>query len=404
MPPICSLTQPATEFIASRREAATECPPPTTRLSMLALVSSTICRKRSLSLKSMSFRISVYSSSMSSTLSPMVLPFTIRYDTGSGESRRSDTMGYTEMPPVFRPIFWVSSTNDSASVPMLVRQRQKSGTSGTSEAGTVFRGKAASMYSTLLVKRSWRKKVVPLFSSTAHGMVDAFEGMSASASDGMQRKAAASSGVSCFSFSALVFSMSKATSSSPRLFWKAVSLAFSSASICLPRAGSGCSSSVTRCGFSSSSLWMSGPKTSSVAMRALNASRAAAYFMGSKASPSYNHADMERSMRDSPRGKRPVLFSRRLNSMVFTAASMASASNPSLANFSSVDMTSSSTFLTSSAFTPLSPMQKVGWRSSSSRPPPTSASPSPLSSRALRSGAALVPSIRKLRKLKPNSV
>eukprot|EP00959_Pyramimonas_sp_CCMP1952_P278537 5823773-Pyramimonas_sp.AAC.1 len=213
---------------------------------------------------------------------------------------------------------------------MSVRQRQKSGTSGTSLAGTVFRGKAASMYSTLLVKRSWRRKVLPSFFSTAHGMLDATLGMSANASDGMQRSASGSSGVSCFSFRALVFSMRAPTASSLRLFRKAVSFAFSSSSIFLPRPASGCSSSVTRCGFLSRRSRMSGPKTSSEAMRALKASSAAAYFMGWKASPSYSQADMERSIRDSPRGKRPVLFSRRLNSIVFTAASMASASNLSV--------------------------------------------------------------------------
>mmetsp|Transcript_17025 Transcript_17025/g.28715 ORF Transcript_17025/g.28715 Transcript_17025/m.28715 type:complete len:326 (+) Transcript_17025:1540-2517(+) len=252
---------------------------------------------------------------------------------------------------------------------------------------------------------SWRRKVVPsLVVSTAQGMGRQVRGMSARAREGTHFSASASSGVSCFSFSDLVLSMRALTSSSFSDFLKDVSLSFSLCSIFLPRVASGCSSMVTRCGFLMSSSSIRGPNTSSLAMRSLKAASASVYFIGSKASPSYSHELMERSMRERPRGKRPVLFSRRLNSMVFTAASMASLSNPSLASVFSVDITSASTAATSSAFTPLRPMLNVGCRSSSSNPPPTSASPRPLSSSALRSGDADVPSIKKFKKLNPNSV
>mmetsp|Transcript_14849 Transcript_14849/g.46250 ORF Transcript_14849/g.46250 Transcript_14849/m.46250 type:complete len:242 (-) Transcript_14849:692-1417(-) len=94
----------------------------------------------------------------------------------------------------------------------------------------------------------------------------------------------------------------------------------------------------------------------------------------------------------SPRGNEPVLFSRSANSMVLSADSIADSPKPSFAMRSSASITSASTLGTSASATPFRPIEKVGWRSSSDRPPPMTDSPRPDSSSALRSGAADVPS------------
>ena len=52
---------------------------------------------------------------------------------------------------------------------------------------------------------------------------------------------------------------------------------------------------------------------------------------------------MARSISDRPRGKEPVLFSRRLNSVVFIAASIAVDVKPSFSSRSSWDRISAST-------------------------------------------------------------
>mmetsp|Transcript_19523 Transcript_19523/g.27003 ORF Transcript_19523/g.27003 Transcript_19523/m.27003 type:complete len:366 (+) Transcript_19523:1320-2417(+) len=335
----------------------------------------------------------------------MVFPFTIIFAMQSWLPRMSLTMGYTEMPPVLRPMVWVNLTKSMSSVPMFVKHLQNRGTKGSNDEGIDFMSNAASAYKTLFVNKSWRRTVAPSFSSTSQGTLMVSVGISDREREGMHFNASRESGVSCFFLRDTVFAISSETSASVRDFLKLASCSFSAASAAAPRETSGWSSRVTLWGLSIRSLRIRGPKTSSpAARRALNEASAAVYFMGSKASPSYSQEDMERSIRESPRGNLPVLFSRRLNSMVFTAASTASSSNPSLANCSRVSITSFSTLATSSGFTPLSPMEKVGCRSSSDNPPPTMSSPSPEASSAFCSGAALVPSMRKLRKSKAKAV
>ena len=63
--------------------------------------------------------------------------------------------------------------------------------------------------------------------------------------------------------------------------------------------------------------------------------------------------------------------------MVFSDASIASASNPSDTAFAKVLVASSSTFGTSSFETPFKPIEKVACLSSSERPPPMIAEPKP---------------------------
>ena len=88
------------------------------------------------------------------------------------------------------------------------------------------------------------------------------------------------------------------------------------------------------------------------------------------------------------------MFSRSENSVVLTAASTAGCSNPTSARRASSPRMSASTFSASPGATPLSPTEKTGCLSSSWSPPPISASPSPESLSALRSGAAAVPRSR----------
>mmetsp|Transcript_6913 Transcript_6913/g.24419 ORF Transcript_6913/g.24419 Transcript_6913/m.24419 type:complete len:386 (-) Transcript_6913:850-2007(-) len=298
------------------------------------------------------------------------------------------------MPPVVLPMRWLSWTKSSLLVPMDVRASQKRGTSGRSLAGTRRMSNSASAYRMSLVKRSWRSTVAPCSSDTSLGTVGASFGMSPRASAGMHLSASGSSGVSCASLSAAVASTSASSSAgdiSPRFL---SSLAFSAASVCSPRDASGASSRVTLCVFSTRCCLSSGRKTSSpAAMRSFSLPRGASYLRGWKGSMSYSHVDMERSISDSPLGKRPVLFSRRANSMVFMDDATSSSVSPSSAIFRISRSTSASTSATLSGATPLRPMLKVGCLSSSSRPPPMSDSPSPDSSSALRSGLAGVPSM-----------
>ena len=113
---------------------------------------------------------------------------------------------------------------------------------------------------------------------------------------------------------------------------------------------------------------MSGVKTSSLAILALSLAKGSSNLRISTGSPLYNHAESERSMRERPRGKLPVLFSRMANSMELTDESMAAWVNPSSAILAIVSVMSDSTLGMSSLATPLRPIAKVGCLSSSSRP------------------------------------
>ncbi len=95
---------------------------------------------------------------------------------------------------------------------------------------------------------------------------------------------------------------------------------------------------------------------------------------------------MARSISDRPRGKRPVLFSRRSNSTLLSAASTSAAEGPSAAmRVSTPDMIPMAAGA-SAGSQPLSPQEKYICRSSSSRPVPARSSPRPDSSRARRRG------------------
>ena len=96
--------------------------------------------------------------------------------------------------------------------------------------------------------------------------------------------------------------------------------------------------------------------------------------------------------RPRPRGKEPVLFSRRLNSMVLSAASTMSGSMPSAAAAPAFPEISASTRGASATGDPLHAHTEGRLAKSPLRPPMTS-SPSPESTSALRSGDACVPMI-----------
>ena len=142
---MASCAHPARDRWASSLRAANRWPAPTTPASRPALVSSAICLNRS---RSSSFAVSSTSDasdSRSPTWERMALPDSTTKAAGeSGLPRTSETEGLTEKPPVLRPMRSVSSTNDSASVPICVSERQKSGTRGRSLAGIARMGSSAS--------------------------------------------------------------------------------------------------------------------------------------------------------------------------------------------------------------------------------------------------------------------
>mmetsp|Transcript_16513 Transcript_16513/g.42337 ORF Transcript_16513/g.42337 Transcript_16513/m.42337 type:complete len:468 (-) Transcript_16513:1503-2906(-) len=383
-PPICSDTQPATLRCASRRDAAYEWPLPMRPASSPERVSSTICLKRCWSSRRAVSRQSRMMSSRSAVLSDIALPRSISSDTGSGEPLMEEVMGETLKPPVLRSMRSVSSTKLSVAVPISVRHWQKSGTRGMSSAGTGFRSSPISMYSTSLVNSSWCSRVEPSSEDAAVGMVPASLGISSSASEGMHLSASGLSGVSWRSLRALVFSMICCSSASDRPSFREARRSFSAFSTVGPSSVSGSSWTVTQWLFSSRYFFSRGPNTfSPLARRALNFSRSEVHCRGWKGSRSYSQEPMERSISDRPRGNRPVLFSRKENSMVFIAASAAVSVKPLSASSAMVVLISSDTLSMSSGLTPLRPMLNIGCRSSSSSPPPMMASPRPLSMRAL---------------------
>mmetsp|Transcript_1931 Transcript_1931/g.5344 ORF Transcript_1931/g.5344 Transcript_1931/m.5344 type:complete len:472 (+) Transcript_1931:675-2090(+) len=394
-PPICSLTHPATVRWAPRRRAAKLWPALTMEDSWPALVSRTICRKRSWSSNCVVVRMSLAMLNRSPVRSAMALPRTMILATGVSEPRLEDTRGDTEMPPVLRPMRSVSSMKDSSCVPIWVRQRQNRGSRGSSSAGTASMLSPTSAYTMPPVGRSCLSTRVSPKAPSSTGMAAASRGMSSSEREGTHLRASASSGVSWCSFSSLVDSTIELSCSGVSPERTACSRSFSSWSCLAARVLSGSSSIVTRWGLDSRYWRMRSPKTSSPpARRVFRWSRSACHFMGWNGSFSYSQLAMLRSIRLRPRGNDPVLFSRRLNSIVLMAASTCPSVNPSTAIFCSASITSASTLGRSSTLTPFRPTPNVGCRSSSSRPPPVTASPRPESMSALNSGAARVPSIR----------
>mmetsp|Transcript_9765 Transcript_9765/g.24705 ORF Transcript_9765/g.24705 Transcript_9765/m.24705 type:complete len:321 (-) Transcript_9765:1090-2052(-) len=301
-----------------------------------------------------------------------------------------------------------SSSRLSSDVPTLKMHREKSGTSGMRSLGTPRSGRRISAYTMSFVKMSCVMIFAPSGRPSVRMSIGSFFAsfsMSATLSDGTHLRASGESGVSCFFLSSSVFSFTFASSSDDSLVISDLTRSFSSASVCFARSMSGSRNSVTLCELSRRYFWMSGRHTSSPAsMRALSFCSGSSKRSGVNGSRSYSQLVIERSMRLSPRGKRPVLFSRSANSMVFIDASTLFSSNPSLARRRSSSMTSGSTLSMFSALTPLSPTEKPGCMSSSSMPLAVSASPSFESRSFLRRGADTVPSMRWSRKPSASSV
>mmetsp|Transcript_445 Transcript_445/g.1830 ORF Transcript_445/g.1830 Transcript_445/m.1830 type:complete len:462 (-) Transcript_445:766-2151(-) len=374
--------------MASRRPAATECPPDCTRDSAPARDSRTSCLKISRSSSFASRSISAMRSCSTPALAAVDLPRSTRYAATSSVPRMLEAKGESENPPVVAPMVWSNSTKSRFAVPMRCMARHHSGTSGISSMGTACRSMRCSAYRISAVAMSCVSISVAPTAVTSVGMDLASLGMSETRSVGTHASASGLSGVSCSRLSSSVSATTFSISSGERPARYAAMRAFSSSSCALAMALSGLSSIVTWCVLSMSSFLMSGRNTSSSAMRFLSCASGSSKRRGITGSPSYSHALSERSISDKPRGNRPVLFSRMENSMVFTDESMAACVNPSFAIDAMVFSMSFSTLGMSSFATPLSPIANVGWRSSSSRPQPTMASPSPDSSSAMRSGAA----------------
>mmetsp|Transcript_4503 Transcript_4503/g.12289 ORF Transcript_4503/g.12289 Transcript_4503/m.12289 type:complete len:316 (+) Transcript_4503:1361-2308(+) len=287
-PPICSLIQPARPICAFRRFMAKEWPPEMTIVSRPALVSSTICLKRAWSSRRAPSSTSRTRPTRSPDLSAMALPRTMILARGSsGLLRMGDVKGNTLKPPVLRPMVSTSSTKLSFSVAMLVRERQNSGTRGSSDSGTDFISITASMYTTLLVNRSCVRMVAPWRLLTSVGTLVTVLGMSDSFSAGTQLSASGASGVSWRRFSSCVLATTSSTSLGCIDFILASSLAFSSPSTFAPRVGSGSSTTVTLCLLSSRYLRIKGPNTSSpLARRALKEASASSHCRGTRGSRS----------------------------------------------------------------------------------------------------------------------
>mmetsp|Transcript_13519 Transcript_13519/g.32682 ORF Transcript_13519/g.32682 Transcript_13519/m.32682 type:complete len:209 (+) Transcript_13519:1761-2387(+) len=118
--------------------------------------------------------------------------------------------------------------------------------------------------------------------------------------------------------------------------------------------------------------------------------------------PSYIQSRTAANIRASPFGKVPVFCSRSMNSRLFTAAATASGSKPSRASCCNVLSTISSTFAEFSGATLSRPTLKTCCRSVSSRPPPMTWAPSPLSISAFCKGLPLLPRSRLPRTLRAN--
>ena len=109
-PPICSETQSASLKRARKRLLTTMCPPGISPASARALSSSTICLKRSrlssLAVSNTSFKIS----SSSPACDVTALPRKKNHSALWSLSRMVDVSVLEPIPPVSRPIRWVSWT------------------------------------------------------------------------------------------------------------------------------------------------------------------------------------------------------------------------------------------------------------------------------------------------------
>mmetsp|Transcript_5534 Transcript_5534/g.20010 ORF Transcript_5534/g.20010 Transcript_5534/m.20010 type:complete len:448 (+) Transcript_5534:739-2082(+) len=359
-PPSCSLTYPATESCASRRPAATECPPAWTLDSIPVRDSFTSCLKTSLSVSFASRSISVMRSCIIPDCADVHLPRSMRYAATSSLPRMDDVKGERENPPVCAPMVWSNSTKSRLFVPMRCIARHHSGTSGMRSMGTAWRSMRCSAYRMSFVNRSCVSTVVSPMDDVSLGIALDVFGMSPISSVGTHAVASGESGVSCNVFSSSVSATTLSMSSGDRPARYSAIRVFSSASCFDASVASGFNSTVTLCALSINSFFSSGLKTSPAAIFALRSASGPSNRSGWNGSFSYSHALRDRSMSDRPRGNRPVLFSRMLNSIVFTEESIASRVNPSSAIFAIVASINASTLGTSSFATPLRPIANVG--------------------------------------------
>ncbi len=325
-------------------------------------------------------------SSRSCALSQVALPrrkSRLPASVAAGRSLTGVRKTSRERPPVLRAMRRVRDTKSSRAVPVSRSALPKSGTRGRSSSGTPEMSRPRSRYRMPLVCRSWKKSRESLRGDASVGIRLLSRGRSSGPSLGMVARASGVSGVSWMTRSRACSEATRERPSGPIPLARAASCAASSASSRAARPGSGSSTRVTRCGLSRNMVSIARSKTRSPrARRSLIAPSGASKQTRSRGSPSCSHVVRDRSMSESPRGKAPVLFSRRENSRELTAASTASAGAPASARVRRVDRMISSTRGALAGSMPLSPVEKAICLSSVSSPPPARSSPSPESIRA----------------------
>mmetsp|Transcript_73484 Transcript_73484/g.153405 ORF Transcript_73484/g.153405 Transcript_73484/m.153405 type:complete len:322 (+) Transcript_73484:1447-2412(+) len=281
-------------------------------------------------------------------------------------------------------------------VPISVRQRQKSGMSGSKSKGTTRMSSPTSAYTMPLVGRSCRSTVTPASSPTSIGMLRPSRSRSSMVREGMSASFSGGSSASCFSLSSFVSFTSPSSSSTESLERTASSASFSFFASMSSNPVSGRDLTVTRWPLEMRYLDMRSWKTGSPLSRRLrNSASGFSKRRGSKGSRSYSQLEREPSMKDRPRGKPPVLNSRRRNSSEFKDASIADASKPSFAILVSVSrMIFSISGIDASSLMPFMPTEYVACCSTVSKPSESTDSPRPLSRSVLYSGATGVPMSR----------
>mmetsp|Transcript_53225 Transcript_53225/g.121669 ORF Transcript_53225/g.121669 Transcript_53225/m.121669 type:complete len:278 (-) Transcript_53225:1015-1848(-) len=238
---------------------------------------------------------------------------------------------------------------------------------------------------------------------TSVGMLAPARGISSNFKDGTLASSSGGSSAdcACLNFSTCSVSIFIPLSSRPAL--AAANRSLSAASRAAPASRLGVVSTVTRWGLSNRYfliiVWKTG---SSAANRCLMLSSGFWKWRVVNGSPSYIQSRTAASIKASPFGKVPVFCSRNMNSRLFTAAATASVSNPSRASCCNVLNTISSTFAEFSGATLSKPTLNTCWRSVSSRPPPMTWAPNPLSISAFCNGLPLLPRRRLPSRLRAN--
>mmetsp|Transcript_73788 Transcript_73788/g.139421 ORF Transcript_73788/g.139421 Transcript_73788/m.139421 type:complete len:257 (+) Transcript_73788:642-1412(+) len=166
----------------------------------------------------------------------------------------------TPTPPVVEPMRRDRATSSTASSPaaffnpVLVKQRLKSFTSGSSEASRVVKSKPTSAYRIPLEGTSWRSTVAPCSIDTSLGSSSWFGSRSSKPSDGMVASSSGESCLACAAFSFLVSAITVSMSSGLIPALMAASREVSSATCAFSRPESGTISTVTLWALLSSSL------------------------------------------------------------------------------------------------------------------------------------------------------